>query len=93
MKHERFEIARANRSEEDYYTENGIQHLNTYLGDELSKAFAEYQKKYPGIWNTYRRYLRSHDTHNESEYEEDLLTFKLKRRVTDDHQNVWEDEL
>ena len=49
MKHERFEIARDNRSEEDYYTENGIQHLNTYLGDELSKAFAEYQKKYPGM--------------------------------------------
>ena len=33
MKHERFEIARDNHSEEDYYTENGIQHLNTYLGD------------------------------------------------------------
>lgn len=95
MKHERFEIAWDNHSEEDYYTENGIQHLNTYLGDELSKAFAEYQKKYPGIWNTYRRYLRSHDTHNwkESEYEEALLTFRLKRYVTDDHQDVWEDEL
>ena len=29
MKHERFEIARDNHSEEDYYTQNGIQHLNT----------------------------------------------------------------